>query len=222
VPAQPFNTDHQPANPEITKLKTLYWAVYWENLEKAFEKHASQGNPWEQQEVTNAADACMKIAYTIGCLTLEDLKPFTEQIPKEDVRWWTNEMALIRQDSYQYRTFYYCTRLYHTIRGADAWAQDPDREKEDLNTNPFNFHLRAEVLPENEQAIDQRYAQLFYTQTKIQNSWNELYNDYCDRIRMYVVEDDLRKEDSRHVSWTRKDVESVHFSAWPGNLPTGV
>jgi hypothetical protein len=222
VSTRSFDLDHQPTNPKITKLKTLYWMVYWKNLQEAFAKYALQEKPWEQQAVINAADACMKIAYTIGCLTLEDLKPFTEQIPKEDRIWWTNERALVRQDSYQCRTFYYCTRLYHTIRGSYAWAQNPDRDKGDLNRNPFDFHDRTEGLPEVEGAIDQRYAQLFYTQTKIQNTWNELYNDYCDRIRMYTVEDNLRKEDSRHVKWTQKDTKLVSFSAWPSTLPTGI
>lgn len=222
VVAQPFDKDYQPINSEITKLKTLYWTVYWKNLQETFAKHASQEKPWEQPEVENAVEACMKIAYTIGCLTLEDLKPFTDQIPKESAEWWTNQRALVRQDSYQYRTFYYCPRLYHMVRGAYAWAQNPHRDNNDLKTNPFGFYNRSEVLPKDKQSIDQQYAQFFYTQTKVQNTWNELYNDYCDRIRMYVAEDDLREEDSRHVNWTRKDTELVHFIAWPGNLPTGV
>lgn len=179
----------QPVNTQIAKLNNLYWDVHFKAFEEALKKH--QDNPWEQEEVLQAADALMKTAYTISCLTLEDLKPFTEQNKR------TYAEALTVQDSYQYRTFFYCTQVYHWIRGEAVWNDKGE----------YLDHPTRSVINRFPIFTTKAFAQTFYTDGTMQNSWNQLYNDFCDRVRSYVKEEDLRRADSRHVKWTQKDTE---------------
>jgi hypothetical protein len=179
----------QPVNTQIAKLRNLYEDVHFKAFEEALKNHPN--NPWEQDEVLQAADAIIKVAYTISCLTLEDLKPFTEQNKR------TYAEALTVQDSYQYRTFYYCTLAYHWIRGGAVWN---DKEEGYID-HSTTYNGRIPVF------TTKAHAQTFYTDGTMQNSWNQLYNDYCDRVRSYVKEEDLRRADSRHVEWTIKDTE---------------
>jgi hypothetical protein len=192
---------NQPVNPQIAVLANLYWDIHYEAFVEVMKHH--QNNPWDQEEVLQAADALMKVAYTIGCLTLEDLKPFTERLKgKGDER--TYAKALVLQDSYQYRTFYYCTNAYHWIRGGIAW----DGKQLEFPGGPM-----GPMLP-----IPDTFAQLFYQEGTKQHSWNQLYNDYCNRVRSYVKEGDL--EDKRHVNWTVKDTGIKTFDRTPDTQPT--
>jgi len=136
---------------------------------------------------------------------LEDLKPFTEQLKKDKGEERTYAKALARQDSYQYRTFYYCTNAYHWIRGGIVWD---GKQLEFPLEGPF-----GPMLP-----IPDTFAQLFYQEGTMQHSWNQLYNDYCNQVRSYVKEGDL--EDSRHVNWTVKDTAIKTFDRTPDSLPT--
>jgi hypothetical protein len=80
------------------------------------------------------------------------------------------------------------------------------------------FYAKAKVTEE--------YAKPFYDDLNkpIQYQWRMLYNDYCDRVRMYVNEADLadddRDGDRRHVSWTEKDEKRETFRQDPGTMPT--
>lgn len=197
----PANTN-QPINTEIALLTTLYWDVSFKNFENLMKQHKE--NPWNNQEVLQAADECMKIAYAISNLTLDDLKSFTEKLSsKGDNR--TFAKALTQQDSYQYRTFYYCTDAYHWLRGEIKWSMAPYSYKEGL----FPSH-----------PISEAHANTFYQKGTIQHSWNELYNNYCDRVRMYVDENELRLADNRHVNWTKKDTGIQSFRPVPDTRPT--
>lgn len=147
----------------------------------------------------------MKISYAISNLTLDDLKSFTEaRASQGDNR--TYAKALTVQDSYQYRTFYYCTNAYHWLRGEIVWSTDPWNQDEEGLFPP--------------QTISEGHAKAFYQQGTIQNSWNELYNNYCDRIRLYVNEKELRSADNRHFTWTKKDTGIQSFSSVPDTQPT--
>jgi hypothetical protein len=118
----------------------------------------------------------------------------------------TYAKALTEQDSYQYRTFYYCTNAYHWFRGEIAWSAHPyNKDKKGL--------FKAE-------SISAAHATAFYQKGTIQNSWNELYNNYCDRIRLYVNEKELKSADSRHFNWTEKDTEIKSFRSTPDTQPT--
>lgn len=193
---------NQPINQDIARLTTLYL-----NANKNFTNVLKQNkeDPWSTPEVINAADELMKISFSIGVLTLEDLQPFTENLAsKGENRSYAK--ALTEQDSYQYRTFYYCTTVYHMLRGAIAWGASPrDPQKESL------------IYP---RPIPTTHSNLFYQNGTIQNSWNVLYNQYCDLIRQYVTEEELRSSDSRHANWTQKDIDASSFQARPDSRPT--
>lgn len=211
------NFKMQPIDTRIPHLANLHWDVHFKTFEEAL-KHHQNDNPWGQQEVLDAADALMKTAYTVSCLTLEDLKPFLDKHNKKDVfgkntwrdnKTMTSVAALTMQCSYQYRTFYYCTDAYHWIRGAIVYQNK--RSGDGL------YHTN-DPIPET-------HAQPFYEIGTIQSSWNQLYNDYCDRVRSYVSEEDLRKPnfeggDQRHANWTRKDTGVKTFYHTPDTQPT--
>lgn len=198
----------QPINSEITKLVNLYWDVHFKKFTKALKKNAQ--DPWSREEVIQPATACMKIAYAISALTLEDLSAFTEMRANKGDNI-TYAEALKRQDSYQYRTFYYCTNIYHNIRGAVTFN--------------YNKHQKEHVFKyPAENDLSDAYTNLFYQEGTIQNTFNSLYNSYCDRVRLYVNEEDLRKADPRHVNWTQKDELAADgkmtFVSIPDTQPT--
>lgn len=194
---------NQPVNPEIALLTTLYWDIAFKDFQDLMKQNKE--NPWRNQEVINAADTCMKIGYAISNLTLDDLKSFTETLSsKGEDR--TYAKALTQQDSYQYRTFYYCTDAYHWFRGEIAWSRNPwDNDEEGL------------FQP---QTISAAHVTTFYQKGTIQNSWNKLYNNYCDRIRLYVNEEELQSADNRHFKWTKKDTGIKSFRSTPDSQPT--
>lgn len=193
------STTNQPINQEIARLTTLFWDI-GENFEKLIKKNRE--NPWSNQEVINTADTLMKIGYAISNMTLDDLESFTEMLSsKGENRTFAN--ALTAQDSYQYRTFFFCTTTYHWLRGAISW--DPYDQGDEL--------YFCETVPES-------HAALFYQQGTIQHSWNTLYNDYCNRVRSYVNEEELMKADGRHIAWTKPDAGVITFRSFPCPQPT--
>ena len=97
----------------------------------------------------------------------------------------TKAQALAIKDSYQYLTYHFTTISYHFLRSNG-------------NRNP-----------------DPAHAALFYTQGTKQNEWNQLYNDFCDRIRMYVTEANLQKANNHLYKWTTKDTNLQTFSPEP-------
>lgn len=192
---------NQPINQEIALMTTLYWDVYFAAFEQEVKKHA---DPWSQPKVIQAADDLIKIGYAISCLTLEDLPGFTQALESKGTKR-TYAEALTIQDSYQYRTYYYCTNAYHWIRGGIAWSKSKWSDKEGL------FQPRE---------TPKTHADNFYQQGTIQSGWRALYNDYCDRVRLYVKEADLQEADNRHFTWTKKDEGGKTFSHTPDTQPT--
>lgn len=195
---------HQPINQEIARLTSFYWDECFEKFEKVIKE--SPDNPWNQPSVIEAADQLMDVAFTISCLTLEDLDPFVENLASKGIKR-SKEKALTEQDSYMYRTFYYCTKAYHMARGAISWGQNP--------FNPDNFGL---FYPEEK--IPEEHEKLFYEKGTIQNRWRCLYNEYCDRVKLYVNLKKLEYEDGRHVHWTIKDSKPKNFCQTPDTEPT--
>ncbi len=200
---------HQPTTPIIGKLTSLYLQQF-ERFEIALKKtysdlNTSRNNPWDSKETREIADTCMKLGYAISVLTLEDLQPFTDKLLKDAGDKRTFAKALTHQDSYQYRTFYYCTRMYHICRGGLIWDKPYKYAEADLN------------YP---RTLSQEHVQPFYEKGTIQNSWNKLYNDYCDRIASFVDREELRQADNRHFTWTKKDVGVTTFCNTPDTLPT--
>jgi hypothetical protein len=195
---------HQPVNRRLPLLNTLYWEITFKNFEDTFKRN--RVNPWRSEEVINAADACMKISYTISVLTLDDLAPFITQLAIDgETRSYAE--ALTRQDSYQYRTFFYCTTIYHYLRGGVVWRD-----------NPWNENQEGLYFPD--EPVSDAHAELFYRKGSLQNSWNTLYNDFCGRVRQVVTERKLTQADARHVNWTQKDTGSSNFTRVPDTQPS--
>ncbi len=192
----------QPVNKEITLLTVLYNEVFRKKFLDVLKNNVE--DPWHQESVIDAADKCMKIAYAIGVLTLDDLESFNKKlvngifiIDTSKVR--SSAKALVNQDSYQYRTFYFCTTIYHWIRGQVVYSP----AKGDI-TYPEEKYLG---FP-------------FYIEGTKQNSWRILYNEYCQGIRLCASEEELSKEDSRAVIWTQEDTQPKTFSLDLGTQPT--
>jgi hypothetical protein len=109
---------HQPVNKEIPRLMDLFYRVHEEF------GHAARSYSLNSPEVIQATERVMKVSYAVSVLTLEDLEAFTSQFAPNE-RLHDYAFALRYQRSYQYRTFYYCTQVYHQVRG-DRWE---DRER---------------------------------------------------------------------------------------------
>jgi hypothetical protein len=197
----PEGTD-QPVNQDIPLLTAIYRRFYCE-FEQELKKY-KDNNPWSQPSVIQAASSLMKISYAISRLTLEDLPAFTRRIEESKEKKLTYAEALTKQDSYQYRTYYYCTRAYHWIRGELTWKKEED-EPETL------FHPHE---------ISKEHAALFYQGGTVQLEWRMLYNDYCERVRGIVDEESLKKADNRHFNWIRKDEGVKTFYHTPDTFPT--
>jgi hypothetical protein len=193
---------NQPVNQEIALLTALYWEVYFVAFEQEIKKY--KDDPWSRPEVIQAADNLMKTAYAISRLTLEDLPEFTQALEKKGEKRSFAE-ALTKQDSYQYRTYYYCTNVYHWIRSGIVCRKREGEDEEGL-------------FPPKE--TPKKHVADFYQEGTIQFGWRALYNDYCDRVRQYVKEKDLQKADNRHFTWTQKDKGENTFSAIPDTQPT--
>ncbi len=200
-----FGTDEtaQPINPEIAKLEALYDARY-RDLHNILINSSGSADPWADEVFLNKVDEAMRIAYSISCLTLEDLKNFQGKLKSAGIERSFVE-CLTCQDSYQYRTFYYCTILYHFARG----KYQPE----------FVPEMESKTILSPSETISQAYAEKFYQQGR-EGKWRDLYNDFCDRVRMYVNEAELEKADSRYVKWSQKDERRGFFTGQPSTLPT--
>jgi hypothetical protein len=164
----------QPKNQEIALLTTLYFDTV-SKLQKLCQEHQ---NSLTNQEEIGLADELIKISYAISNLTLDELELFT----KKDL----NRCQVLKsQTSYHYYTFFYCTTVYHWIRGMyDSPADD------------------------------------FYREGTVQNSWNQLYNNYCERRQLYFEGSELEEKDKRYTKWTQKDTTPASFKRKPDYLPT--
>lgn len=261
----PKNT-HQPVNTHIALLTSLFWDVAFKRMEEAIKAHKE--NPWENQEVINAADAVIKIGHTISKMTLYDLPEFMKayEAKKEaafkrleeaveahkENPWGSQDVtdaadalnkfgfhiskethhnlhtcmkeldakkkekrtfaqALTKQDSYQYRTFYYASQSYHWARGALGYGRNPHRI--DYETAKDELDYLSHIIPE-------KHAKLYYQAGTIQEEWRTLYNGYCREVRKVVSERELQRADNRHVSWTQEDKRPKTFNQIPDQLPT--
>ena len=179
----------KPVNLDILKLLTIGSDIYWRSLEKALKDN--QDNSWSNEAVIKAYDECLKIAYAISVLTLEDLPAFAAKRPKEDQAL---AKSLTSQRGYLSTTIYFCAAIYRHGRGGVVWLQ----KKRDSGVQ-----YPAGLIPD-------AHSALFYQDGTIQSNWRELYNAYSDRIRMYVPEVELNQErpegDVRLSRMTAKDL----------------
>jgi hypothetical protein len=189
----------QPRDSNIAKLATLY-EIYGKRLK---EKLIEEKNDWNNAEVVTLADNFLKIAYVIGIRTLEETE--RELSLSEDRRLppgaTTFADALSTPTSYQYLVISFPTLAYHWIRSA---ANVVKKGKEDMH---FDYP----------KTISDKYAETFYQKGTPQNKWNELYNDYCRRLRLYLTHP--KKANNRLLLWTTTDTGVRKFYTLPDNLP---
>lgn len=193
---------HKPLNKDIPLLWNLYFDLD-NKLDRLLEKKQKDGveNPWADEEVIQAADTLMKVSFAVSNLTLDDLIPYTERLSKTgDKR--TIEEALTRQDSYHYKTFFPCATAYHTLRGCYTWHEEIKM--------PWTENYDA---PKD-------HVKPYYLEGTIQHSWNQLYNEYSKRARVYADEATLRKADQRYIVWTPTDEQGKAFNPYPSTQPT--
>ncbi len=219
-----------PANKDISKLKTLLDEKYYPKLKQVLEE--STEGPYTNQAVLEAADEYMKVTYAISVLTLRDYPEFINGLDagqvkklKERIPNWKlkklgeneNEkpsfaMALVSQSSYQYRTFFECPALYHDLRGEMMM-------RENSHYSPHTDGSEENILDFTHN-VPEEHAAPFYKEGSMQGQWRSLYNDYCDRVRMYVPESELKYADERFANWTVKDTGVKSFKTVPDTLPT--
>jgi hypothetical protein len=217
-----FNTHSanpkDPVNPEIRLIAQVYdqLSLKWEQavvgvfgkfVNGVFEPAAERDERslvtrvWTNKNVIQITDDLMKVAFATGSLMLDDLPAFTENLAKTgETRSFAE--AITSQDSYLFRAFFFCPEVYENARGQyvyDIW---------DNGMVPAE-HKDPEII------------KLFYTAGAIQNEWNLLFGEYCDRVRSYVSESELlAAKGSRYVNWTRKDTAPEAYKGWPGPQPT--
>jgi hypothetical protein len=191
----PFKfSGYPPVNTQILLLRSLY-SIHLETFQEVLKRH--QDNPWDQEEVLQVADTLMKNAFTLSCLSLDDLKPFTEKL-KTDGR---KPYAQLLEDPsvYMYYTLTYSSEVYHWIRGGILW---------DENKQGYYY-------PDGNEA----YAQLFYKKGTKQYFWNQLYTHYSNRIKSDIIEQNFNerffKWSKRLINWTTKDTGIDAFKPYP-------
>mgnify|MGYP000249270747 CR=1 FL=1 len=192
---------YQPIDERIALLQTL--------CEKKHEESKQlMAKGWiNNEESIKALDEYMQLVYALSCLTLGDLPAFTEDLLQEKQISRTYEEALNKQDAYQCHTFYACSYLYHDLRSQCVW------EERDV---PWDEEKVARYWEPEKDEFFEAFACRFYTKGTMQNRWNELYNDYCDRARLYA---DEKKLESRLVEWIKKDTGMSTFFT-PSSSPT--
>ncbi|MDN3507568.1 MAG: hypothetical protein P0S94_01455 [Simkaniaceae bacterium] len=202
--------DNQPVNTEIAFLTGLYYNVAQKKLWEVVKQH-KEGNLLDYQDVKEAADDMMKIAFAIGCLSLDDAHSVQKAIQRNgENRSFVGTM--VTQDSYLYRTFFFMPNAYQgVVRPGLEWSEE-------------GAYQDAGVYPCH--PIPDEYAKEFYKEGTMQAGWRALYNEFCARIEMYVTRVDLQNGqagswgDQRFTNWTEKDKSQDTFRICCDTQPT--
>lgn len=183
----------QPFDKEIARLAALHQEVY----EAFVQKIKDNEDPWNDPSTLEMADDLMKLSYAISSLSLDELPRLAQKKKGSG-----NAVILTSAETYQYRTFFYLPTAYHSAR----------RKVDRSENNP-------EVIVFSTK-IEEKYLEPFYQEGTLQWEWRMLYNDYCERVRMCLDEDELKKKDSRYVKWTQADESKETFITEVGKQPT--
>ena len=69
-------------------------------------------DPWSSEEGAKIADTCLKLSYTIACLTCDDMPDMQRKLPTR----FSDDFTFGCQYSYQYRWIVWHTRIYQIVR----------------------------------------------------------------------------------------------------------
>ncbi|MBI2743528.1 MAG: hypothetical protein HYX48_06395 [Chlamydiales bacterium] len=205
---------HGPTNPEISRMFRMYQEVQKPAFFAALSKYTPE-EAWNQEEVLQAADALMKVAYAISNSTVEDLAEFTKRLKNSgDER--TKAYALSRLDSYCYTTFYTLPLAYHLVRGA-FWTGGEGSARADC------WSAGREPRGGLGYEIPHAHAKPFYEEGTGQRDWRVLYNAFSMYFaRAVQTADDSELErihDEVQVKWTHPDTGRGSFLTLPASYP---
>ena len=175
-------------------LTTLYGNQLFELLKKyPVSENSPQKDPWRRQDVRELADKCMKLSHELGCKMLEDLPDVVKKYPRQNnhLTPYVDAIASQKNPNYAFVVFRYCPQIYHLARSGLHRILD-ESQNEDVQ-NKFKTS-QGNIAP-------------FYQKESLENSWRELFNDYCDHFARYVSEEELACE-PRHIPWIKKDMDS--------------
>lgn len=181
----------QPVSVEIAQLNALYAEIEKEAL--ALWRDSQPETRMNNPQLVEAVDKWIKLAYTLSVWTLQDLDAYVQQNPtwKE----YQQDVPRTKAKALTLQDSYMYRTYYYATR--------------------VYHYLRS-----NGNQDSPAHSALFYTKGTKQNEWNQLYNDFCDRVRMHVTEADLQRADNRHYTWTKKDTGVASFHHEPDTLPT--
>lgn len=182
----------QECDPTIAKLSTLFdqFAMDWQG------KLAKSS--WQHPEVIQAADKTLKIAYAIGCLTLEDLQRKNTYVC----------CPLFDDEKSARKTSLFLTTIYHKARaGCVTNAASKNTSYPETST----------VSPETAK-ICPIHASEYYKLNTFQFQWRLLYNDFCDKFQKACPQKDFitHGHDDHILKWHRQDEGIGTFESVPG------
>lgn len=179
------STESNSLNPEIAALDSLK-SKKFDDFMKLIEQNKI--NTWDNQEVIKAADTCIKIGYTLSCMTLDKLK---YEVQVRGIELSPDQSSLVQA----------CTEMYRPIRGVVAWKKSPLNPKREGVFYPFRS------IPEN-------CERPFFEDGAIQNSWRALYNDFCERVKL-SMDKGIFTLSNYNRKLIKKDTEKGTFIADP-------
>jgi hypothetical protein len=185
---------HSPLNPGIGALTHLFWKDSFIKFTALLQKQGKDA--WKNEDLLKAADECMKIAYSISNLALDELEAVKQlQHPKGGI---SNAKFLANLESYHSDIFYFNLYIYHWMRGAAEWRENSSSEDRKIlyfsDDPPFQEHITP-----------------FYRDGSRQSNWRALYNHYCERLKRSYDERELNKLDSRYYRIVNPDLSPELF-----------
>lgn len=192
----------QPLNDEIARLTVLERTEIYPFFESVI-----RGNPddtWNNPYVIDAANEYIKVCFAISALTVDDLPRLVEsqrQLGEE----CTTAQLIASRACYVKRTFYAMTKAYHWIRSGIHYNPGTER----------GFAARL-IHP---QYPNQEHSEKFYRNESMHFLWNQLYNEFCDRVFRCTTREELERESDLILPWIMNDESMGDFTTNPGPLP---
>ncbi len=187
-----------PADPDISPLIRLYqndFANFWQEANARCNDDTTD-EEYENWLVTQLEipDSCLNryLESSFACTwqTLDTIHDFA------DLRGQTIPQTLARQNSYAYRTYYFYSLAYNTVR-------NPSRPMGDW---------MVRIQPSD------RYNNRFFEGGSTCQAWRLRFNQLCQRVRSIGSDVDYDRQDTRILSHARNDIQA-NFPH-PGTVPT--
>lgn len=191
----------QPIKVEINQLAGCYIEAYKQLMTQANQNHQ---DIFSNPDLANLADTCIELAYAIGMATLAELETFTEKLAQVNNMRLTPAQVFTSKETYHLITFCWLPRLYRILRGCDHVETARKTGKP-----AFIFINDPSKLKE--------HGKLFYQASTLQAKWRLLHNDFCQRVKSRVSEEELLEVEKfgSVLSWNEEDTDLDKFSCVP-------